>query len=108
MSDWTKTPAGHELHAGAMRLATTDQRDRRCGWVCHVHADEYSEQMHCAGHFATEEEAKAAAVRFATDYCNRVLTALTEKPTRGGPTEAHPDVPYCKPDQSCCDFCCGN
>ena len=32
----------------------------------------------------------------------------TDKPTRGGPTEAHPDAPYCKPDQSCCDFCCGN
>jgi hypothetical protein len=29
-------------------------------------------------------------------------------PTRGGPTEKHPDAPYCKPDQSCCDFTCGN
>lgn len=29
-------------------------------------------------------------------------------PTRGGPTEQHPDAPYCKPDQSCCDFVCGN
>lgn len=29
-------------------------------------------------------------------------------PTRGGPTEQFPDAPYCKPDQSCCDFCCGN
>lgn len=28
--------------------------------------------------------------------------------TRGGPTETDPDRPYCKPDQSCCDFCCGN
>ncbi|WP_156795572.1 hypothetical protein [Bradyrhizobium icense] len=27
---------------------------------------------------------------------------------RGGPTESDPDRPYCKPDQSCCDFCCGN
>ena len=27
---------------------------------------------------------------------------------KGGPTEAEPDRPYCKPDQSCCDFCCGN
>jgi hypothetical protein len=27
---------------------------------------------------------------------------------RGGPTEADPERPYCKPDQSCCDFCCGN
>jgi hypothetical protein len=27
---------------------------------------------------------------------------------RGGPTESNPNRPYCKPDQSCCDFCCGN
>lgn len=27
---------------------------------------------------------------------------------RGGPTEGDPNRPYCKPDQSCCDFCCGN
>jgi hypothetical protein len=27
---------------------------------------------------------------------------------RGGPTVADPNRPYCKPDQSCCDFTCGN
>lgn len=27
---------------------------------------------------------------------------------RGGPAETDPERPYCKPDQSCCDFCCGN
>lgn len=37
----------------------------------------------------------------------RVLVRV-ETPTRGGPTEEHPDAPYCKPDQTCCDFCCGN
>lgn len=26
----------------------------------------------------------------------------------GGPTEQKPHRPYCKADQSCCDFCCGN
>lgn len=26
----------------------------------------------------------------------------------GGPTVADPERPYCKPDQSCCDFVCGN
>lgn len=26
----------------------------------------------------------------------------------GGPTLTEPDLPYCKPDQSCCDFTCGN
>lgn len=30
------------------------------------------------------------------------------KATKGGPTVTDPDRPYCKPDQSCCDFCCGN
>ncbi len=34
--------------------------------------------------------------------------AFPPTPTRGGPTERHPDAPYCKPDQSCCDFICGN
>lgn len=29
-------------------------------------------------------------------------------PTKGGPTENDPHRPYCKLDQSCCDFCCGN
>jgi hypothetical protein len=28
--------------------------------------------------------------------------------TKGGPAEHDPDRPYCKPDQSCCDFICGN
>lgn len=32
----------------------------------------------------------------------------SNKPTKGGPTEQFPDAPYCKPDGSCCDFCCGN
>jgi hypothetical protein len=37
-----------------------------------------------------------------------IRAALSPTPTKGGPTEDHPDAPYCKPDQSCCDFCCGN
>jgi len=27
---------------------------------------------------------------------------------RGGPTVDHPNRRYCKDDQTCCDFCCGN
>lgn len=47
----------------------------------------------------------------------RAIVAIVERefksrrsvrPDKGGPTEQHPDAPYCKPDQSCCDFCCGN
>jgi hypothetical protein len=29
-------------------------------------------------------------------------------PAKGGPIEGDPDRPCCKPDQSCCDWCCGN
>lgn len=35
----------------------------------------------------------------------RIADAL---PPKGGPTESDPNRPYCKPDQSCCDFVCGN
>jgi len=27
---------------------------------------------------------------------------------KGGPSESDPNRPYCKPDQSCCEWCCGN
>lgn len=39
-----------------------------------------------------------------------LVEAVNERSARkaGGPTEADPNRPYCKPDQSCCDFCCGN
>jgi len=29
-------------------------------------------------------------------------------PPRGGPTVDDPYRRYCKDDQTCCDFCCGN
>jgi hypothetical protein len=50
-----------------------------------------------------EESTRKLAERFA-----EFQRAKSPRPTKGGPTEAHPDAPYCKPDQSCCDFCCGN
>jgi hypothetical protein len=34
--------------------------------------------------------------------------SLMKKSVRGGPTEKYPNRRYCKDDQSCCDFCCGN
>jgi hypothetical protein len=40
--------------------------------------------------------------------CVMAPLPVVEPPTRGGPTEQFPDAPYCKPDQSCCDWCCGN
>ena len=37
-----------------------------------------------------------------------IADLLDNHPRGGGPTVEDPDRPYCKPDQSCCDFCCGN
>jgi len=31
-----------------------------------------------------------------------------ERCIKGGPSEKYPQRRYCKDDQSCCDFCCGN
>lgn len=40
---------------------------------------------------------------------NDMRDYVASKPkSRGGPTIFHPDRPYCKDDQSCCDFVCGN
>ena len=49
----------------------------------------------------------ATAIKRAQKYLQEEL-CHEERPTKGGPTENDPDRPYCKPDQSCCDFCCGN
>jgi len=69
----------HELHAGALRLCITDQRDRNCGWVWHATVDcRHAEggDIAAKGGFATEEEAQADAVRFARSFCQYVLDAL--------------------------------
>jgi imidazolonepropionase-like amidohydrolase len=39
---------------------------------------------------------------------NKSVKRYEAVPSKGGPTEQDPGRPYCKPDQSCCDFCCGN
>ena len=37
------------------------------------------------------------------------VSLKVDKPKQtGGPTEAEPIRPTCKPDGSCCDFVCGN
>lgn len=38
----------------------------------------------------------------------RAMVTIKSGGNKGGPTESNPDRPYCKPDQSCCDFVCGN
>lgn len=46
--------------------------------------------------------------RFPSGWCVACGAAPEEGCIRGGPTEKHPDRPYCKDDQTCCDFICGN
>jgi len=53
-------------------------------------------------------ESYEACVLAGIETCTRDEFENARMPTRGGPTERFPDAPYCKPDQSCCDFCCGN
>lgn len=61
---------------------------RSFDWCAH-----YDDPEGPCGYGATETEA---------------IADLTENYERGGPTEAKPDRPTCKPDGSCCDFVCGN
>jgi len=36
------------------------------------------------------------------------IADLIDNNDAGGPTEEKPNRPTCKPDGSCCNFCCGN
>lgn len=38
----------------------------------------------------------------------RLKEQRSPRASKGGPTESDQNRPYCKPDQSCCDFVCGN
>lgn len=111
MSGWVQDRhGGFDMETGALRLAITDQRDRNCGWVWHASVDGINggDTVDQCGRFATADEAKRACEEWVREFCRKTLAAFAERPTRGGPTEDFPDAPYCKPDQSCCDFCCGN
>lgn len=68
---------------------------RQFDWVAWYDGEE-DEQM-ATGSGPTEAAAVADLIE------NHPRTA-----TKGGPTVGDPNRPYCKPDQSCCDFCCGN
>ena len=46
--------------------------------------------------------------RYPSGWCVACGEAPEEGCIHGGPTEKYPDRPYCKDDQTCCDFCCGN
>lgn len=99
-----------QLDAGKLELSITDQSYRGCGWVWHasVNGINGGDTIDQRGGHATSDEAKRACEEWVREFCRNALAAFVEKPTRGGPTEQFPNAPYCKPDQSCCDFCCGN
>ncbi len=46
--------------------------------------------------------------RYPSGWCVACGAAPEEGCIRGGPTAKYPDRPYCKDDQTCCDFICGN
>lgn len=75
---WRRRGSGHDLQASAIRLSTTNQSDRGCGWVWHVCVDHIygSDTIEHRGGFATEAEAQAAAVEWTRDYCRTALAAL--------------------------------
>ena len=54
----------------------------------------------------TREGAEASVLTGKVEYPKAIFSI--QDGTKGGPTETDPLRPYCKPDQSCCDFCCGN
>lgn len=56
---------------------------------------------HCGGQPIWRLEAGGVG----SNYCSGCKEKIGD---RGGPTEKYPMRPHCKPDQSCCDFCCGN
>lgn len=90
------------LHAFALQLGW---EDRQLLTEALAMAASRHESMARAQKFGREHDRKAERMRALRVT---IMRLNSEKPTRGGPTEAHPDAPYCKPDQSCCDFCCGN
>ena len=78
---WMPRPySGHELFAGELRLSTTDQRDRGCGWCWHVSVECTYDGGELAGRggFASEAEAQAAAIAFVRTFCATAIGALPE------------------------------
>lgn len=109
--EWTQCRySGFDLQVGGLQLAITDQTYRNCGWVWHVSVEGINggDTIEQRGGHATADAAKLACETWVREFCQQALAAFLTPPTRGGPTEQFPDAPYCKPDQSCCDFICGN
>jgi hypothetical protein len=87
---WTKSEfSGSELKAGLMMLSTSDQSDRGCGWCWHAEFKGIyaREEIKAAGGFATEDDAKNAAVKWARGFALDVLGA-----TKDATADSHPEA----------------
>ena len=89
---------------------------QRQGWIAEtIRVFGFINRVHIERKFGVSTpQASVDLAAFQRNYPGRIIYNASEKrfeavkENKGGPTEADPDRPYCKPDQSCCDFCCGN
>jgi hypothetical protein len=88
---------------------------QRQGWIAEtVRVFGFINREHIKRKFGVSiPQASADLGLFQRNNPGRIVYNVSSKrfeavPSKGGPTELEPDRPYCKPDQSCCDFCCGN
>jgi hypothetical protein len=71
--------SGSSLDIGQfVKLDTTDQRDRGCGWVFHVSAEGINggDTVTQHGAYDTEDDAKRAAADWIREFCATALTAI--------------------------------
>lgn len=94
MSNWQRTEFGgrSSLTIGQfVRLDTTDQRDRGCGWVFHVSAEGINggDTVTQHGAYDTEDDAKRAAEHWIREFCTTALAAIGTDLSEltGGPSE---------------------
>ena len=71
-------------------------------WICDRCGYDGDHAEWCAYNRPADEQWKGHMTK------EEVAELKRKKECKGGPTKAKPDQPYCKPDQSCCDFTCGN
>jgi hypothetical protein len=102
-------------NAGVRKLSDNWAMRQRQGWIAEtIRVFGFINREHIKRKFGVSTPQASADLggfqrrnpgRIVYNVSSRRFEAVQYK---GGPTELEPDRPYCKPDQSCCDFCCGN
>lgn len=87
MNGWQRREFGRgsSLTIGKfVKLDTTDQRDRGCGWVFHVSAEGINggDTVTQHGAYDTEDDAKRAAENWIRDFCTTALAAIGDSDTQ--------------------------